>query len=79
VYSLDGPTFGQVLQARPIHAAHCLTSIQFSPTSTHLLLAYGRRHVSLCSLMVSEAQVTPVHTVLEVYRCGVTARELDCL
>jgi hypothetical protein len=29
----------QVLLARPIHAAHCLTSIQLSPraTSTHLL------------------------------------------
>lgn len=43
IYSLEaGPGFGAVLRARPVRAAHCLTSIQFSPTSEHLLLAYGR-------------------------------------
>jgi len=68
VYSLDGPTFGQLLHARPIHAAHCLTSLQFSPTSEHVLVAYGRRHISLCSLVVDNGYMVPVHTVLEVYR-----------
>ncbi len=70
VYSLDGPTFGQVVHARPVRAAHCLTSIQFSPTSQHILVAYGRRHVTLCSLLLAGGQVTPVHTVMEVYRCA---------
>lgn len=42
VYSLEAPTLGEVLHARQINAAHCLTSVQFSPTSEHLLLAYGR-------------------------------------
>lgn len=42
VYSLEAPTLGEVLHARQIKAAHCLTSVQFSPTSEHLLLAYGR-------------------------------------
>lgn len=68
VYSLEGPTFGQILHARPIRAAHCLTSIQFSPTSDHLLVAYGRRHLTLCSLLLDGGYLTPVHTVLEVYR-----------
>lgn len=43
IYSLaPGADFGEVLGRRPIKAAHCLTSIQFSPTSQLLLLAYGR-------------------------------------
>lgn len=43
IYSLEaGAEFGSVVRARPVRAAHCLTSIQFSPTSQHLLLAYGR-------------------------------------
>ena len=42
VYSLEAPSLGQVLHAKQIRAAHCLTSVQFSPTSEHLLLAYGR-------------------------------------
>ena len=42
VYSLEAATLGQVLHAKQIRAAHCLTSVQFSPTSEHLLLAYGR-------------------------------------
>ncbi len=42
IYSLEPAFFGQVLQAAPVRAAHCLTSIQFSPTSRHLLLAFGR-------------------------------------
>jgi hypothetical protein len=47
VYSLEEKNFGEVLAARSVRAAHCLTSIQFSPTSEHVLLAYGRRHSSL--------------------------------
>ena len=42
IYSLEPASFGRVLQSAPVRAAHCLTSIQFSPTSRHLLLAFGR-------------------------------------
>jgi hypothetical protein len=42
VYALQGDSPGRVLCAKAIRAAHCLTSIQFSPSSQHLLLAYGR-------------------------------------
>lgn len=42
MFSLSGESFGAVVGAKAIRAAHCLTSIQFSPTSQHLLLAYGR-------------------------------------
>jgi len=73
VYSLedgpDGRRFGEVLAARAVRAAHCLTSIQFSPTSEQLLLAYGRRHISLLrSLVPDGTSLIPVHTILEVYR-----------
>mmetsp|Transcript_1199 Transcript_1199/g.3966 ORF Transcript_1199/g.3966 Transcript_1199/m.3966 type:complete len:415 (+) Transcript_1199:126-1370(+) len=69
VYSLEDERFGEVLAARAVRAAHCLTSIQFSPTSDHLLLAYGRRHISLLrSLVHGSGSIIPVHTILEVYR-----------
>jgi activator-of-BECN1-regulated-autophagy protein 1 len=69
VYSLAPDAFGTVLAARAVRAAHCLTSIQFSPTSEHILLAYGRRHMDLLrSFVASRGSVVPVHTVLEVYR-----------
>ena len=42
VYSMLHDSLGTVLAAKAIRAAHCLTSIQFSPSSEHLLLAYGR-------------------------------------
>eukprot|EP00798_Chlamydomonas_sp_ICE-L_P025993 gene25993-11683_t len=67
LYSMDGPSFGQVIAARPIHAAHCITSVQLSPTSDHVLVAYGRRHVGLCSLVVDSGTLVPVHTIIEVY------------
>lgn len=68
VYSLLDHNFGEVLASRVVRAAHCLTSIQFSPTSEHLLLAYGRRHISLLrSLVADGGRITPVHTILEVY------------
>lgn len=68
VYSLLDRNFGEVLASRVVRAAHCLTSIQFSPTSEHLLLAYGRRHISLLrSLVADGGRITPVHTILEVY------------
>lgn len=55
--------------SRAIRAAHCLTSIQFSPTSEHILLAYGRRHGSLLKSIVIDGETTlPIYTVLEVYR-----------
>ncbi|XP_009588057.1 uncharacterized protein [Nicotiana tomentosiformis] len=69
IYSLEEATFGLVLVSRAIRAAHCLTSIQFSPTSEHLLLAYGRRHGSLLKSIVIDGDTTvPVYTILEVYR-----------
>ncbi|XVF32299.1 hypothetical protein REPUB_Repub17cG0070200 [Reevesia pubescens] len=69
IYSLEKATFGSVLVSRAIRAAHCLTSIQFSPTSEHILLAYGRRHGSLLTSIVIDGKTTsPIYTVLEVYR-----------
>jgi activator-of-BECN1-regulated-autophagy protein 1 len=68
IYSLEGSTFGQVLRARLIRAAHCLTSLQFSPTSDHLLVAYGRRFISLCNLVAEGRSLVPAHTVIEMYR-----------
>ena len=65
IYSVERGTFGEVVQSQIIRAAHCLTCIQFSPTSEHLLLAYGRRHVSLyCPFQVFRG----VYTIVEVYR-----------
>ncbi|KAK7345713.1 hypothetical protein VNO77_16323 [Canavalia gladiata] len=69
IYSLEEATFGSVLVSRAIRAAHCLTSIQFSPTSEHILLAYGRRHGSLLRSIIIDGETTlPIYTVLEVYR-----------
>ncbi|XP_015892148.1 uncharacterized protein LOC107426465 isoform X2 [Ziziphus jujuba] len=69
IYSLEEATFGSVLVSRAIRAAHCLTSIQFSPTSEHILLAYGRRHGSLLKSVVIDGETTlPIYTVLEVYK-----------
>jgi len=71
IYSMEKETFGQILHARPIRAAHCLTSIRFSPTSEHLLLAYGRRHMTLLQSIVADAEtgsLIPIHTILEIYR-----------
>ncbi|KAE8670419.1 Protein FAR1-RELATED SEQUENCE 7 [Hibiscus syriacus] len=63
------PLFGLVFASRAIRAAHCLTSIQFSPTSEYILLAYGRRHSSLLKIVVIDGQTTvPIYTILEVYR-----------
>ncbi|XP_057806750.1 uncharacterized protein LOC131021534 isoform X1 [Salvia miltiorrhiza] len=69
IYSLEEATFGFVLASRAIRAAHCLTSIQFSPTLEHLLLAYGRRHSNLLKSVVIDGDTTvPIYTILEIYR-----------
>lgn len=69
IYSLEEATFGAVLASRAIRAAHCLTSIQFSPTSEHLLLAYGRRHGSLLRSCVIDGETKMhIYTILEIYR-----------
>eukprot|EP00252_Welwitschia_mirabilis_P016817 TRINITY_DN3734_c0_g1_i2.p1 TRINITY_DN3734_c0_g1~~TRINITY_DN3734_c0_g1_i2.p1 ORF type:complete len:868 (-),score=163.94 TRINITY_DN3734_c0_g1_i2:474-3077(-) len=69
IYSLEEETFGEVLASRAIRAAHCLTSIQFSPTSAHILLAYGRRHTSLLRSVVIDGKNTiPIYTILEIYK-----------
>ncbi|KAL5996818.1 hypothetical protein ACLOJK_007738 [Asimina triloba] len=58
IYSLE--------KATAIRAAHCLTSIQFSPTSEHILLAYGRRHGSLLRSLVLDGDTPiPIYTILE--------------
>lgn len=57
------------MAARAVRAAHNLTSIQFSPTSEHILLAYGRRHSDLLrSFVRSGNSILPVYTIMEVYR-----------
>lgn len=41
--------------------------MQFSPTSEHLLLAYGRRHNTLLkSVVVDGETAVPIYTILEV-------------
>lgn len=41
--------------------------MQFSPTSEHILLAYGRRHGSLLKSIVIDGETTsPIYAVLEV-------------
>ena len=42
IYSMEPGSFGSVVRSRQVKAPHCITSIQFSPTSEHLLIAYGR-------------------------------------
>lgn len=67
IISMDGPDFGSTLCAKRIRAAHCLTSVQFSPTSNHLLLAYGKKHSSLLrSLVAQQNALIPLHTILEI-------------
>ncbi|KAK2075732.1 hypothetical protein QBZ16_001473 [Prototheca wickerhamii] len=67
VFSLQRASFGSVLLARRVHAAHCLTTVQFSPCSRHLLLAYGKRHFSLLrSLLLERTGLRPLHTILEI-------------
>ncbi|PAN11724.1 hypothetical protein PAHAL_2G211300 [Panicum hallii] len=69
VYSLEEAMFGTVLASRAVKAAHCLTSVQFSPTSEHILLAYGRHHNSLLKTILIDGETrVPSYRVLEVYR-----------
>ncbi|KAL9275139.1 hypothetical protein AKJ16_DCAP26931, partial [Drosera capensis] len=43
--------------------------LHFSPTSEHLLLAYGRRHGSLLQSVVTDGETSiHIYTILEVYR-----------
>ena len=40
-----------------------------------MLLAYGKKHISLLRSLVAErGAVVPLHTILEVFRCGVGGR-----
>jgi activator-of-BECN1-regulated-autophagy protein 1 len=69
VFSMEGPRVGGVVAAKRIRAAHCLTSVQFSPAGDHVLLAYGKKHSSLLrSLVADRGALLPMHTILEVYR-----------
>ena len=42
LYGMEPQNFGQALRTRTVKAPQCLTSIQFSPTSRYLIVAYGR-------------------------------------
>ncbi|XP_051127767.1 uncharacterized protein LOC127249141 isoform X3 [Andrographis paniculata] len=69
IYSLDEATFGLVLNTRPIKAAAYLISIQFSPTSEHLLLVYGQQHRTLLKSALSNGgKSVLIYTNLEIYR-----------
>jgi activator-of-BECN1-regulated-autophagy protein 1 len=65
--SLDGPDYGKPVKSRRVRAAQCLTSVQFSPTSEHILIGYGKKHSSLLRSLVARNNVlVPLHTVLEL-------------
>lgn len=67
VYSLKPSNFGQVIAAAPVSAATSVTSVQISPTSQHVLIAYGRRSYPLLrAILASSQDVVPVYTSLEV-------------
>jgi activator-of-BECN1-regulated-autophagy protein 1 len=67
--SFDGTDYGKPVRAKRIRAAQCLTSVQFSPTSGHILIGYGKKHSSLLrSLVARQNSLIPVHTILEVVR-----------
>ena len=67
VYSLEAASLGQVLHAKQIRAAHCLTSVQFSPTSEHLLLAYGRSAFTFSMHVYSHSLL--VHSLFHACAC----------
>jgi activator-of-BECN1-regulated-autophagy protein 1 len=66
VISLEAGSMGEVLAARSIAAADCLTCVQVSPTGQHVLLAYGRRSKQLSCLVSGEGSYEVWHTVLQV-------------
>ena len=66
VVSLEAGSMGQVLAARSIAAADCLTRVQVSPTGQHVLLAYGRRSKQLSCLVDGQGSYQVWHTVLQV-------------
>lgn len=69
IIAMDGLDFGKTLKAKRIRAAHCLTSVQFSPTGEHILLAYGKKHSSLLrSLVAQQNSLIPLHTIMEIAR-----------
>lgn len=71
ILALDGELFGKVMNARRVKAAHCLTSVQFSPAGDHLLLAYGKKHSNLLRSLVPEnGSLVPLHTIMEVVSLG---------
>ncbi|CAD7696597.1 unnamed protein product [Ostreobium quekettii] len=69
LFSLERSTMGQVIRSRPVSAGHCLTSIQFSPDCSLVLLSYGKKHESLVRDLVARGQaIGKIRTLLEVYR-----------
>ena len=67
VFSLLASNFGQVIASRPVLCANCLTSVQFSPCSEHILIAYGRQNERLKALAGPEDDQAD-HLILEIYR-----------
>jgi hypothetical protein len=76
IISLEAGSMGQVLAARSIAAADCLTCVQVSPTGQHVLLAYGRRSKQLSCLVAGQGSYEVWHTVLQV---SVAAAEVSGL
>ena len=67
VFSLVASNFGQVIASRPVMCANNLTSVQFSPCSEHILIAYGRKNDRLKALAAPEDEQGD-HLILEIYR-----------
>jgi len=81
VYSLaPGACSGALLAARSVAAGSRVTSLQFSPTSLLLLLAYGCRDEALLRALYAAGAAAPlqVHAMCEVL-CARTLRPLRAL
>lgn len=68
VYSLRRVDFSCLLASANAKAPSCLTSVQFSPSSAHVVVAYGRLHDSLlCDIATPTGANLQAHGMLEVY------------
>ncbi|KAL9248550.1 hypothetical protein AKJ16_DCAP03039 [Drosera capensis] len=64
IYSLQEPTFGDLIASQNCKMVSNLTSIQFSPTSEHLLLAFGG-NMNILKVCTEELHCT-LDRILEV-------------
>eukprot|EP01025_Chloroclados_australasicus_P033560 TRINITY_DN3426_c0_g1_i1.p1 TRINITY_DN3426_c0_g1~~TRINITY_DN3426_c0_g1_i1.p1 ORF type:complete len:700 (-),score=69.59 TRINITY_DN3426_c0_g1_i1:4159-6258(-) len=67
VYSIESRA---LLWRRAVRVGMCLTSVQWSPSSDYLLVAYGRKHIALLRESVdrSDGSVSTTHTIMEIYK-----------